>query len=145
MWGDFRMMAMPINKRTYYYALYTGITEQTDSDGYYTGEKAITYGNPIKDSANISPARGDASVNSFGVLEDYDKIIVYGKSSRSETPKIDEYSILWIDRMPELNQDGSLKTDSNGNVITPHDYIVKKVADGLDSIQVAIRKVDVNG
>lgn len=145
MWGDFRMMAMPINKRTYYYALYAGITEQVDSEGYFTGEKIVSYGNPIKDSANISPARGDAQVNSFGVLEDYDKVIVYGKTHRTQMPKINEYSILWVDRMPELNPDGTLKLDEKGNVLTPHDYIVKKVADGLDSIQVAIRKVDVNG
>ena len=47
--------------------------------------------------------------------------------------------------MLELNDEGTLKRDEKGNVLTPHDYIVKKVADGLDSIQVAIRKVDVNG
>ena len=139
------MMAMPINKKTYYYALYTGKTEITDSDGYYTGETTITYGNPVKDSANISPARGDSSVNQFGKDTDYDKVIVYGKASRDQACKIDEYSVLWVDTMPELNADGTLKTDQSGNVITPHDYIVKKIADGLDSIQVAIRKVDVNG
>ena len=139
------MMAMPINKRAYYYALYAGKTEILDDEGYYTGETEITYGNPVKDYANISPARGDSSVNQFGKDTDYDKVIVYGKACRNDLCKIDEYSVLWIDTMPELNPDGTLKTDQNGKVLTPYDYVVKKVADGLDSIQVAIRKVDVNG
>ena len=139
------MMAMPINKRAYYYALYVSTTENTDTDGNYTGEKTVNYGNPILDYANISPARGDSSVNPFGKDEDYDKVIVFGKANRAEPCKFNEYSILWVDTMPQLNKDGTLATDQSGNVITPHDYIVKKIADGLDSIQVAIRKVDVNG
>jgi hypothetical protein len=48
---------------------------------------------------------------------------------------IDEYSILWIDKMPVMNRDGT--TD------TPHDYVVKKVARSLNSVSIAVAKVDI--
>ena len=51
-------------------------------------------------------------------------------------PPIDEYSVLWIDKLPQLNEDGT--TD------TPHDYIVQRVARGLNSISIAVRKVSVS-
>ena len=50
---------------------------------------------------------------------------------------IDEYSILWVDSMPEVKEDGT--TD------TPHDYVVKKVARSLNSVSIAISKVNVSG
>ena len=63
----------------------------------------------------------------------------------NDSPPIDEYSILWIDTMPELNADGSLAVDSEGKVKTPHDYIVKKVAKSLNSVSYAVSKVSVSG
>jgi hypothetical protein len=61
----------------------------------------------------------------------YDKVIVLDDRS---TP-IDEYSILWVDTPPLLNDDGS--TD------TPHNYVVRKVARSLNGASIAIGKVDV--
>ena len=46
-------------------------------------------------------------------------------------------SILWIDTLPEIADDGS--TD------TPHDYIVKQVARSLNSVSIAVSKVKVSG
>ena len=48
---------------------------------------------------------------------------------------IDEHSILWVDTLPHLNEDGS--TD------TPYDYIVRRVARSLNGVSIAIGKVDV--
>ena len=58
-------------------------------------------------------------------------------------PPIDEYSILWIDRVPQLDENGALALNDEGEVITPHDYIVKKVARSLNSVSIAISKVNV--
>ena len=63
----------------------------------------------------------------------------------NEAPPIDEYSVLWVDTVPLLNEDGSLVKDEEGNVVTPHDYIVKKIAKSMNSVSIAICKVNVSG
>lgn len=125
------MRCMTRNKTTFYYASHIGETEITDEYGNSTGEYNLAYGNPIKVFGNVSAARGEIQSRQFGESESYDKVIVLGDKN---TP-IDEYSILWVDTLPHLNEDGS--TD------TPHDYVVKKVARSLNGVSIAISKVDV--
>ncbi len=60
-------------------------------------------------------------------------------------PPIDEYSVLWVDTTPELNEDGTLVVNEEGQVTTPYDYIVKKVAKSLNGVSIAISKVSVSG
>jgi len=119
------------NQRKFYYALYGEKSSLTDSYGYDTGEEVVTHGNPVLCRANISPASGETVAQQFGGDESYDKVIV----TELDLP-IDEYSILWVDTMPTLKQDGS--TD------TPHDYVVRKVAKSINSTSYAISKVKVN-
>jgi hypothetical protein len=121
------------NKAKFYYASYIGETEIKDEYGNLTGEHEVLYGNPIETKGNISGAMGEIQVQQFGVSERYDKVIVLDDKN---TP-IDEYTILWVDTLPHLNEDGS--TD------TPHDYIVKKIARSLNGVSIAIKKVNVNG
>ena len=104
-----------------------------------TGEYAVTHGNPVECYGNISAARGEMATCQFGENEAYDKILVLDNAS----PKIDEYTVLWIDTIPKLNKDGTLRKNSVGEVDTPYDYIVKKVARSLNSVSIAIRKVNV--
>ena len=125
------MRCMTRNKTPFYYAPYTGETEITDEYGNHTGEYELTYGTPIRVSGNVSAAQGEMQNRQFGESESYDKVIVLDDRN---TP-IDEYSILWVDTLPHLNEDGS--TD------TPHDYIVRKVARSLNGASIAISKVDV--
>ena len=127
------MQGMVRNKRKFYYALYIGKTEITDEYGNGSGEYEVTHSNPIKALGNVSSARGETQVQQFGESESYDKVIVLDNPN---TP-IDEYSILWVDTHPHLNEDGSTNT--------PHDYIVKRVARGLNTVSIAISKVQVNG
>ena len=125
------MRGLVRNKTTFYYASYIGETEITDEYGNSTGEYSLTYEIPIKMSGNVSAAQGEIQNRQFGESESYDKVIVLDDR---DTP-IDEYSILWVDTLPHLNEDGS--TD------TPHDYIVRKVARSLNGASIAISKVDV--
>ena len=125
------MRCMVRNQSKFYYALYIDKTEIIDEYGNHTGEYEISHGKHIKAQGNISSARGETQVRQFGESESYDKVIVLDNPN---TP-INEYSILWVDTLPHLNGDGS--TD------TPHDYIVKKVARGLNSVSIAISKVNV--
>ena len=72
-------------------------------------------------------------IRQFGESESYDKVIVLDDI----TAPIDEHSILWVDTLPLLNEDGT--------TATPHDYTVRRVAKSLNSVVIAIRKVRVNG
>lgn len=127
------MRCMVRNKIKFYYASYIDTNELTDGYGNKTGEYKVVYGNPTLTNGNISGAQGEIQNRQFGESESYDKVIVLDKV---DTP-IDEYSILWVDTLPLLNDDGTTNT--------PHDYIVKKVAKSINSVSLAIRKVDVRG
>ena len=121
------------NKVRIFYANYRDKLPLRDEYGNLTGEYKISYTNPTEVCANVSAARGEATTRQFGDDEGYDRIIVL------DDPKfpISVTSILWIDTLPEIAEDGS--TD------TPHDYIVKQVAISLNSVSIAVSKVNVRG
>lgn len=127
------MRGLVRNKSKFYYATYIGETEILDKYGNRTGEYQISYSEPKVYFANISPAQGRIEDRQFGTSENYDKVIVLDDRNVS----IDEHSILWVDSLPNLNEDGT--TD------TPHDYCVKQVARSINSVSIAIKKVNVNG
>ena len=116
------MRTMLINERTFYYALYQG-NQLVSKDGYYTGEREVTYTEPVAVRANISAARGEANVDQFGANVDYDKVIV-----TCEDLPIDENSVLWVDAAPT----------------EPYDYVVKKVAKSINVLSIAASKVKVS-
>lgn len=125
------MRTLKRNKVKCYYAVYEGEKLVTNAEGYYTGEKELTYSKPVMLMANISQATGVSSTEQFGGNLDYDKSIVLDIYPKG----FDEYSRLWIDTMPTLNKDGT--TD------TPHDYTVKRIARSLNSISIAVAKVNI--
>lgn len=127
------MRGLVRNKRDFYFALYQGKEELKDEFGKRTGEFAVIYSKPIRCRGNISAAQGEMQTRQFGDFITYDKVIVLC----DKNTQIDEYAILWIDTLPEIKADGY--TD------TPHDYIVKKVANSLNVVSIAISKVKVNG
>ena len=127
------MRGMVRNKQKFYSASYVGETEIIDGYGNSTGEYAVSYSNPIECFGNISAAQGEMQSRQFGESESYDRVIVLD----DKNAPIDEHSILWVDTLPLLNEDGT--TD------TPHDYVVKRVARSLNAVSIAIRKVSVNG
>lgn len=135
------MRCMNRNKVEFYYALYEGKVLHKNEKGQRTGEYDLIYSNPVSSRANISAAKGETQTRQFGEDESYDKVLVMD----SNAAPIDEYSVLWVDTMPQLNADGSLKTDEKGETVTPYDYVVKKVAKSLNVTAVAIRKVTVSG
>ena len=127
------MRCLTRNKTEFYYAPIAHQVEITDEYGNLTGEYDVQYDTPKKVRGNVSAAQGEMQSRQFGESESYDKVIVLDDRN---TP-IDEYSVLWVDTLPHLNEDGS--TD------TQFDYIVKKVARSLNSVSIAISKVNVGG
>jgi hypothetical protein len=127
------MRALVRNKILIHYANYRDKKPLKDEYGNLTGEYEVSYENPIAVKANVSAARGESTTRQFGDDVSYDRIIVL------DDPKfpINESSILWIDTSPEVQEDGSTKT--------PHDYIVKQVATSLNSVSIAVSKVNVRG
>ena len=130
------------NKQVFWYALYDSTVEQHDEYGNQNGTSAA-YGKPVQTRGNISPAKGNVVARQFGDDDQYDKVIVTGDR---DTP-IDEYAVLWIDSIPELDDDGALKVNADGAYVTPWDYIVRKVGRGLPnygSTVIAVSRVTVS-
>lgn len=119
------MRCMVRNKQVFYHASYMDKREIVDEYGNATGQYEVIYSDPVQASGNISAAQGEMESRQFGDSETYDKVIVL------DNPKsnIDEYSILWVDTTP--------------NKSPSHDYIVKKIARSLNSVAIAISKVNV--
>ncbi|MBS6062740.1 MAG: hypothetical protein KH972_02595 [Peptostreptococcaceae bacterium] len=134
------MQALKRNKVYFFYALYEGKKPILDEYGNKSGEYEIAYSKPTPCFANISAAKGETQTRQFGETEDYDKIIVLVQKSS----QIDTHSVLWIDTQPKLDSDGNLEKNTKGEVITPYDYVVKKIAKSLNSISIAVSKVNVS-
>ena len=124
------MLCLERNKRDFWYSLFREKMPITDEDGNETGESEILYHNPVKLRGNISTATGNTSVEQFGNSLQYDKVIVLDDT---DCP-IDEHSVLFIDIPPTFDADGAPICD----------YIVKKVARSLNSVSIAISKVEVS-
>jgi hypothetical protein len=127
------MRTLARNKIRIYYANYRNKIPLKDEYGNLTGEYSIVYDNPVEIKANVSAARGEATTRQFGDDEGYDRVIVLDDPAFP----IAVTSILWIDTLPEVAEDGSTET--------PHDYIVKQVATSLNSVSIAVSKVNVRG
>lgn len=127
------MRTLNRNKIRIFYANYRDKTPLRDEYGNLTGEYHLSYDKPVQIMANVSAARGEATTRQFGDDVRYDRIIVID----DPTLQITETSILWIDTLPGIAEDGSTKT--------PHDYIVKQVAASLNSVSIAVSKVSVRG
>ena len=127
------MRTLRRNKIRIFYANYRDKVPLKDEYGNLTGEYDIAYDNPVEIRANVSAARGEATTRQFGDDEGYDRVIVMDDPALPITAT----SIFWIDTLPEIAEDGSTKT--------PHDYIVKQVATSLNSVSIAVSKVNVRG
>ncbi len=126
------MRCMRRNKVKFYYALFDHREDTVDEYGNLAGSPKVFHGDPIFCKANISPAKNVDVVQLFGTDVNYDKVIVM---DRPDIP-IDENAVLWVDTLPVLDDEG--KTE------TPYDYIIRKVARSLNSVTIAIAKVDVS-
>lgn len=123
------MRCMERNKTEFWYLLYDGKTMNVSDDGYETGQMSAKYRDAVKMRANISPASGAAQVEQFGQFVSYDKVIV---TDDINCP-IAEDTVLFVDK--KLEYDGEKPM---------YDYIVKRVAKSLNSISIAISKVNVS-
>ena len=124
------MRTMLRNRQSFYYASLVSADMGT-SGGMYT-ELTYEYDNPTKKEGVITAANGEAETQLFGANERYDKVITLNAGENYLVVG----SVLWVDTLPVINEDGSTNT--------PFDYTVRKVSKSLSGfIVVAIQKVDV--
>ena len=121
------MRELEINKQTIYYALLTGYTNAVDSSGYKTGEKTKIYSDPVKYRINVSPARGNAERQTFGIDCNY----THTMSTADLDCPIAEDTVLWVGITPEND--------------TEPNFTVLRKAKSLNDIVYAIREVTLHG
>lgn len=142
------MRTLERNKQMIYYALYENSEPLLDEYGNETGQYVDTYSDPTPFRINVSAARGESSIKQFGEIENYDKTLI---TDDLNCP-IRETSLIWIGEINTLwsklesQRWESLEGKSWKEISTlPHNYIVTKVAKSLNSIQFAVRRVNVGG
>ena len=113
------------NMRGFYYSLLDSTDTLTDSAGYDTGEPVSVYANPVYAKGNISPSRGEAIQEQFGIDLEYDKVI---QLQGIDWP-IDENTVLWVDKTPPASFEGTW------------DYVVVRVAVSLNQTSLAVKRV----
>ena len=134
------MRCMQHLKKPIWYAAYAGREPIVDEYGNSSGEYTVIYDDPVLIRASVSAATGSTETEMFGQDLSYDKKLFLDNSA----PDVDEYGIFWIDATPELDEDGKLSLKENGQIITPHDYVVVRVAKQREYRVVALRKVEVS-
>lgn len=120
------------NQRPIYYRLHTATIEIEDEYGNKTGSYYPTYADPVAVSMNVSPAKGEAGIELFGQLDNYDKVLV---TSDMACP-INEETVLYIDTPPVY--------DETAKEWSKWDYVVTRVARSINSISYAVEKVKVS-
>ena len=135
------------NEQVFYYANPTGVEQITDTNGHKTGERRVVYGDAVKARGNISPATGSVSIEQFGSVEAYDKVIVMCE------PDIDinMNTVFWIDVMPDstpalLPGEELFPSDDlypAEEIVEQYDYIIGHISRSLNSVSIAVKKVDV--
>jgi len=119
------MRTLELNKQPMWYALRTGKTEILDEYGNHTGVFKQTYSAPVYYPVNMSESRGTTALEPFGITDDYDRTFV----TTDMSCPIKEDSIIWFGANPNTE---------------PHNYVVHRIANSLNSITIAIRGVDVS-
>lgn len=125
------MQSLGSNMQTIYYALYEGLTDTLDKSGYKTGAKSKVYSVPQPFRVFVSPNKGDAEVQPFGIETQYTNVA----TTFDLTCPIKEDSILWVGVTPDLTAKGG------GNV--PYTHSVIRRAKAVNSLLFALKEVEV--
>ncbi len=119
------MRSLERNRRKFAYAHSLDPVELRDADGNRTGSFAISWGDMIEASANISPDRGAVGVEAFGAFADYDRVICYTAADGIDLHELDA---VWIE----------------ADYLSPHDYVVRRVAKSPNGVLAAVGRVVVS-
>ena len=119
------MKLLKRNLQTIYYKLYEGVSEITDDDGFETGEKELTYSQIFSIKANVNKTTGSVAHEQFGLVDDYDKVVLIDDVSLPIT----EETIFSLDSSSENSEDITFN------------YRVKRISKSLNVLSIALKKV----
>ena len=114
-----------INCQPVFFKNLLGTEEIVDEYGNPTGSWLPIYSELKSAMLCVSPNKGSSEVEQFGSLEDYDRTA----TTADTTCEIDEDSVLWVD---------------GADTVGPYNYIVKRRAPWKNSVQYAIKQVEVS-
>ena len=112
------------NQDPIFYRRLVGSEEIVDDYGNVTGSYIPIYGDLMSFAGCVSANKGTTESEQFGMDMDYDRTI----TTADPTLPIDETSVLWLDG-----------ADTRG----PYNYIVRRVSRWHNSLQLAVKRVDV--
>lgn len=93
------------------------------------------YGKPVLKHYTVSSTSGSPDDVAAGIIPDYDRYITRDKmKDRYNTFEFAEDDVLWVDREPQLDDDGNVSLTENGEAIVPPDYVLKKILDSQKSL-----------
>ena len=93
-------------EQDFWYARMKGYEPEVDSEGNLTVDDVLTYENPVHAKARIG------LTHYYDADTAFTKGVVHNRAISSVTKfPIDEYTVLWIDVEPVINQDGSTDTE----------------------------------
>lgn len=134
------MRTLKRNKKSLHYALFLGkmpkVFVDKQGNSYETGDKEITYSEPIEFEGNIALSGNKESLEAeYGLdLSEYHAILIVSNNSLP----IKEGSLIWHNLTP--------KTNSNGNALKESaDYVVKKVVPSINSCKYVLQKLVTDG
>ena len=139
------MRTVQRNKEVVYYALYSGVTDVVDSDGNYTGEQIVSYGDIKRARMNVSGGRGRAEIELFGVDNPFTHTLV---TEDLETP-FDTDTIWWVRNESPLfspeDYDGVTTSDDYlfGTKLGPHNMRCTGVSRTINQVVIALAELDV--
>ena len=138
------MRILSRNKQDLWYANPTGSSYATDSNGFKTGEKIITYATAVKARMSMAISSGANNLGSQGIAEVRPYGIVTGYTHRAVTEDMncpmEEESQVWVGIEPTrpVVQNGVTTV-----VAVPHNFEVVRKAKSLNHIIYYLKEVDV--
>ena len=138
------MRVLNRNKQDLYYSNPTGWDYATDQNGFKTGEKDITYSEPVKvrmsmaisSGANNLGSQGMANVEPFGISTGYTHRAV----TEDLACPMSEESKVWYGITPTrtVTRDGEEVEED-----VPHNFVVVRKAKSLTHLTYYLKEVDV--
>lgn len=134
------MRVLERNKKDLWFANPTGWTYATDANGFKTGEKIISYAEPVKARMSMAISSGANNLGSQGIAEVEPYGITTGYTHRAVTEDLNcpmaEESRVWFGITPTKEVEGQ-------TVNVPHNFEVVRKAQSLNHLIYYLKEVDV--
>ena len=138
------MHVLARNEKDLYYANPTGWAYVTDSNGFKTGEKKISYGEPVKTRMSMAISSGANNLGSQGMAEVEPYGLQTGYTHRAVTHDLScsmyEESHVWYGITPTrtVTKDGQEIEEA-----VPHNFVVVRRSESLNHVTYYLKEVDV--